>query len=74
MNWSSPLWLLVCFREEYTKHNHYNGFWYLIHDLKYGIGYKADKKTYRIVRTLVFPLQQTGDFKSKITQFKARKL
>jgi hexosaminidase len=46
----------------------------LVHDLKYGIGYKADKKTYRIVRTLVFPLQQTGDFKSKITQFKARKL
>lgn len=46
----------------------------LVHDLKYGIGYKADKNTYKIVRTLVFPLQRTGDFKSKITQFKARKI
>ena len=46
----------------------------LVHELKYGIGYKADKKTYPIVRTLVFPLQQSGNFKSKITQFKATKI
>ena len=44
----------------------------LVERLNSDIGYKAGgKKTYKIVRTLVFPLQETGDFQSKITNFKA---
>lgn len=32
-----------------------------------------DKSSYNVMRTLVFPLQNSGDFKSKITNFKATK-
>ena len=37
------------------------------------VGYRSDDKhsTYKIMRTLVFPLQETGDFRSKITNFSA---
>lgn len=31
-------------------------------------------KTYNYIRTLVFPLQKTGSFNSRITNFKARKI
>ena len=45
----------------------------LVERLKPDVGYKADNKhgTYKIMRTLVFPLQETGDFRSKITNFSA---
>jgi len=44
----------------------------LVERLKPDVGYKAGgKKTYKIIRTLVFPLQETGNFRSKITNFKA---
>jgi len=44
----------------------------LVERLNPDIAYKAGgKKTYKIVRTLVFPLQETGNFRSKITDFKA---
>lgn len=45
----------------------------LVERLKPDVGYKADDKhsTYKIMRTLVFPLQETGDFRSKITNFSA---
>lgn len=36
--------------------------------------FAADKSEYHIIRTLVFPLHHTGDFRSRITQFKATKL
>ena len=37
------------------------------------IAYRSDEKksTYKVMRTLVFPLQETGDFRSKITNFSA---
>ena len=36
--------------------------------------YKHDGKgSYKIMRTLVFPLQETGNFRSKITNFKAQR-
>ena len=34
----------------------------------------ADKKPYSVVRTLVFPLEETGNFKSQISNFSAKKL
>ena len=45
----------------------------LVERLKPDVGYKADNKhgTYKIMRTLVFPLQETGNFRSKITNFSA---
>ena len=45
----------------------------LVERLKPDVGYKANdkKSTYKIMRTLVFPLQQTGNFRSKITNFSA---
>ena len=43
----------------------------LVERLGPDVGYKAGGKTYKVVRTLVFPLQETGDFKSKITNFSA---
>ena len=44
----------------------------LVERLGHDIGYKAGgKKTYKIVRTLLFPLQETGNFQSKITNFSA---
>ena len=46
----------------------------LVERLKPDVGYKAGgKKTYKIVRTLVFPLQETGNFQSKITNFSAKR-
>ena len=46
----------------------------LVERLNPDIAYKAGgKKTYKIVRTLVFPLQETGNFRSKITNFKAQR-
>ncbi len=36
--------------------------------------YAHDKSTYNIMRTLVFPLQHSGDFKSRVTNFKAVKV
>jgi len=46
----------------------------LIQTLGYDQRYAADKKPYDIVRTLVFPLQWTGNFQSRVTNFKATKL
>ncbi|MBQ7461884.1 MAG: family 20 glycosylhydrolase [Bacteroidaceae bacterium] len=45
----------------------------LVERLKPDVGYKANDKhsTYKIMRTLIFPLQETGDFRSKITNFSA---
>ena len=45
----------------------------LVERLKPDLGYKANdkKSTYKIMRTLIFPLQETGNFRSKITDFKA---
>ena len=44
----------------------------LVERLNPDVQFKADgKKTYKIVRTLVFPLQETGNFRSKITNFSA---
>ena len=45
----------------------------LVEYLKPDTGHRADdkKSTYKIMRTLVFPLQETGDFRSKITNFSA---
>ena len=45
----------------------------LVERLKPDIGHRTDdkKSTYKIMRTLVFPLQETGDFRSKITNFSA---
>ena len=31
------------------------------------------KSTYKVMRTLIFPLQETGDFRSKITDFSAKR-
>ena len=44
-----------------------------VQELGYDERFAADKSTYNIVRTLVFPLDTTGDFKSYITNFKAQK-
>lgn len=46
----------------------------LIQELKWQKRIAADEKPYNYVQTLVFPLQQTGNFKSKITNFKASHL
>ena len=45
----------------------------LVEYLKPDTGHRTDSKksTYKIMRTLVFPLQETGDFRSKITNFSA---
>ena len=45
----------------------------LVERLKPDTGHRTDNKksTYKIMRTLVFPLQETGDFRSKITNFSA---
>ena len=45
----------------------------LVERLKPDTGHRTDNKksTYKIMRTLVFPLQETGDFRSRITDFKA---
>jgi hexosaminidase len=45
----------------------------LVEYLKPDTGHRSDdkKSTYKIMRTLVFPLQQTGDFSSKVTNFSA---
>ena len=43
----------------------------LIKELNYEQRIAADQKPYNVVRTLVFPLEHTGYFKSKITNFKA---
>jgi hexosaminidase len=45
----------------------------LVENLKPDITYRSDdkKSSYKIMRTLVFPLQQTGDFSSKVTNFSA---
>ena len=45
----------------------------LVENLKPDTGHRTDSKksTYKIMRTLVFPLQETGDFRSKITNFSA---
>ncbi|MCR5850689.1 MAG: family 20 glycosylhydrolase [Bacteroidaceae bacterium] len=45
----------------------------LVENLKPDTGHRTDdkKSTYKIMRTLVFPLQQTGDFSSKVTNFSA---
>ncbi len=45
----------------------------LVEYLKPDTGHRTDNKksTYKIMRTLVFPLQETGDFRSKITNFSA---
>ena len=47
----------------------------LVERLKPDVGYRTDDKhsTYKIMRTLVFPLQETGDFRSKITNFSAKR-
>ena len=38
------------------------------------VQFKANgKNTYKVMRTLVFPLQETGNFRSKITNFKANR-
>lgn len=46
----------------------------VIETLDYDERLAADKKPYNIVRTLVFPLEETGVFKSLITNFSAKKL
>ena len=47
----------------------------LVERLKPDTGHRTDdkKSTYKIMRTLVFPLQETGDFRSKITNFSAKR-
>ena len=47
----------------------------LVERLGPDVGYRSDdkKSTYKIMRTLIFPLQETGDFHSKITNFKANR-
>ena len=47
----------------------------LVERLGPDVGYRSDdkKSTYKIMRTLIFPLQETGDFRSKITNFKANR-
>lgn len=46
----------------------------LVETLNYDEKLAADKKPYNVVRTLVFPLWKTGQFKSKVTNFKAKKI
>ena len=44
----------------------------LVEHLNPDVQYKTNGKgTYKIMRTLVFPLQETGDFRSKISNFSA---
>ena len=47
----------------------------LVENLKPDTGHRTDdkKSTYKIMRTLVFPLQETGNFQSKITNFSAKR-
>ena len=47
----------------------------LVERLKPDTGHRTDdkKSTYKIMRTLVFPLQETGDFRSRITNFSAKR-
>lgn len=47
----------------------------LVERLKPDVAYRSDNKksSYKIMRTLVFPLQETGDFRSKITNFSAKR-
>lgn len=46
---------------------------HLVERLNPDVQYKTDGKgTYRIMRTLVFPLQQAGNFRSHITNFSAK--
>lgn len=47
----------------------------LVERLGPDVGYRTDNKhsTYKIMRTLVFPLQETGNFRSRITDFKAER-
>lgn len=44
-----------------------------VQELGYDQRFASDKTPYNTVRTLVFPLARTGNFKSKITDFKANK-
>lgn len=46
----------------------------VIQTLGYDERLAADKNPYKVVRTLVFPLEETGVFKSLITNFSAKKL
>ena len=46
----------------------------LIQELGIDRRFASEKKQYNYIRTLVFPLQKTGSFNSKITNFKAQKL
>ena len=46
----------------------------VVQTLGYDERLAADKKPYNVVRTLVFPLEETGAFKSRITNFSAKKL
>ena len=47
----------------------------LVERLNPDITYRSDdkKSSYKIMRTLVFPLQETGDFRSKIFDFSAKR-
>ena len=46
----------------------------LFQTLNYDERLAADAKPYNVVRTLVFPLHQTGRFRSAVTNFSAKKL
>ena len=46
----------------------------VVETLGYDERLAADKKPYNIVRTLVFPLEESGSFRSRITNFSAKKL
>jgi len=46
----------------------------LVQTLGYDEQLAADKNPYNVVRTLVFPLQQTGDFHSSIRNFNAQRV
>ncbi|MBR1467976.1 MAG: family 20 glycosylhydrolase [Bacteroidaceae bacterium] len=46
----------------------------VVETLGYDERLAADKKPYNIVRTLVFPLEESGTFRSRITNFSAKKL
>ena len=47
----------------------------LVERLDPDVAYRSNEKkeTYKVMRTLVFPLQQTGAFHSRITYFSARR-
>lgn len=46
----------------------------LVQELGIERRFASEKKQYNYIRTLVFPLQKTGVFNSKITNFKAKKI